>query len=160
MDLDEDVFLDIASLVLSSHQNDLVPSLVRLLENMQTPLAIELLKSYRERIGSPLVRAYCNLALYRLREKGPYEETLIGWIKNEKKTELIKFRPFVPWSIHQQTSQFQLTPEEKSRLLIESFQALAERRENKGIDELLEIIKTGNPKNRYPLAGLLIRATE
>ena len=57
-------------------------------------------------------------------------------------------------------SSFDLTPEESSRLLIESYQALAEKHDAKSIDSLLEALKEGNAKNRYVLSGLLLLAIQ
>jgi hypothetical protein len=54
--------------------------------------------------------------------------------------------------------QYYLTPEDASRLLVESFESLVQTQDDLGIDLLLEAIKDGNRKNRYALAGLLIRA--
>lgn len=160
MELPEHYFLSIASQILASNQTELVPLLVSLLENLQTPAAITLLKEYSQRIGSPLVRNYCNLALFRLREEGPYEERLYEWLYSKKKNELIQFRPLSARIPHRKESSFELTPEENSRLLIESFTALAERHDDKGIDALLFALKEGKEKNRPLLAGLLLRAIQ
>ena len=58
------------------------------------------------------------------------------------------------------SDSFDLTPEENSRLLIEAYQAFAERNDERSIDTLIEVIKEGNPKNRPALAGLLLRAIQ
>ena len=57
-------------------------------------------------------------------------------------------------------SPYDLTPEDNSRLLIETYQSLAEKQADRSIDLLLEAMKDGNPKNRYVLAGLLLRALQ
>ena len=53
-----------------------------------------------------------------------------------------------------------LTPKESSRLLIEAYAAIAERGEVEGIDLLLQEIRLGREKNRYPLAGLLLKSIQ
>jgi hypothetical protein len=53
-----------------------------------------------------------------------------------------------------------LTPEETSKLLVDSYMTIASRRNEKSITFLLEAIQQGNPINRYALMGLLMRATE
>ena len=44
--------------------------------------------------------------------------------------------------------------------MIESFEALAEKHDPQGIDLILAAIQSGHPKNRYALAGLLIKALQ
>src|SRR5438105_7878991 len=43
---------------------------------LQTPEAIALLKYGCGKLTFPLIRDYCHLALFRLKEEGPYEEYL------------------------------------------------------------------------------------
>jgi hypothetical protein len=76
---------------------------------------------------------------------------------------MIRFRPLIPWNLRQPEasgSSFELTPDESSRLLIEAYEALADRHDLEGIDCIVEGIKNGNPQNRYVLAGLLMRAIQ
>ncbi|MFZ4773438.1 MAG: HEAT repeat domain-containing protein, partial [Chlamydiia bacterium] len=54
-------------------------------------------------------------------------------------------------------STFQLTPSERSQLLLETFEALLIRHESEGINLVLECILKGHPNNRYALAGLLLK---
>lgn len=160
LELPEQDFLNIAAAIFENDQNDLVPCLVDLLENLQTPKAIDLLKKYQQKAGAPLIRNYCNLALYRLQIPGPYGENLKNWVLERKNEELIRFRPFVPWEIRAENSTFHLTPQETSRLLIESFESLARSQNNEGIQVLLEAIQKGNQTNKYALAGLLLRSIQ
>ena len=53
-----------------------------------------------------------------------------------------------------------LTPKETSRLLIEGYETLAESHTMDAIDLLVEAIKGGNKKNRYVLAGLLLKVIQ
>jgi HEAT repeat protein len=155
--LSEPDFLRIAEALLINRQNDLIPALMELLQGLGTPDTIALLKKYREKFGAPLVRNYCNLVLYRLQEPGPYGDQLKQWVKDQNDQALITFRPFLPWQFE---NAYELTPEETSRLLIGAFEAFAVNRDNGGIEALLDAIEKGHPKNRYALAGLLIRATQ
>ncbi len=159
-DLPERAFLEVASLIFSTNQFDLVPSVVNLLENLQSTNALDLLKDYEQKSRSPLIRNYCNLALFRLHEEGPYEDNLRAWVAKEQGSELIRFLPNIPRSTLNQASPHELTPEETSRLLIDSFQAIANSQNEQGINAILEAIANGNPTNKYALAGLLIRAAE
>ena len=158
--LPEEDFLFLAKLIFTHQQNDLVPTLISLLENLQTPPVIDLLKWGSSKISSPLIRDYCHLSLYRLKEEGPYEEYVNHWVMNQKSSELIRLRPPIPWKYRVNQDDFSLTPDETSRLLIESFLAIANQRNEKCIDFLLKAIQLGNPQNRFALMGLLMRATE
>lgn len=160
MHLAEEEFLPLATLIFDSKQTDLVPTLVTLLENLQTPGAKELLINKSTQAGMPLIRAYCNLALYRMGVEGPYESYVREWIVRNKDSEMIRFRPIVPIDKRFNDSPHELTPEDSSRFLIEAYQTLAEKQQGKSIEILLEAIKDGNPKNRYVLAGLLLRTLQ
>jgi HEAT repeat protein len=160
MDLPEEIFIQLADLLLQRQQHDLVPTLVACLETSHSPGAIRLLKKYQKQIGAPLIRNYCNLALYRLGEEGPYEENLHSWIAAQQHNDLIQFRPLLPWDLRDSDSPYQLTPTETSHLLVASIEALTQRQDEVAITALLKMIQKGNAKNRYALAGLLLRATE
>lgn len=160
LELPEEAFLLLADRLFELKQNDLVPVLVDSLEQLQTPGAIALLKKHQQKAGAPLIRNYCNLALFRLKEEGPYAENVYAWISNQHKEELIQFRPFLASEMHAKSYSYQLTPQETSRLLIGSFDALAKSQDDAGIDVLLHAIQHGNEHNKFALAGLLIRVAQ
>ena len=155
--LPEDIFLQVAKLIFIKQQNDLVPLTVSLLEELNTQKAIELLKNHYQQSGAPLVRCYCNLALYNLKEKGPFAENIRSWIANKQKLELIRFRPLLPRELKQSEDGYELTPQDNSSLLIASFESLLANKDENAIDILLDAIRNGNAKNKYALAGLLMR---
>ena len=95
--LPEETFLTIARTIFQKQQNDLVPTTITLLENLRTPGAIALLKEGTKKISAPLIRDYCHLSLYRLKEEGPYEEYVNHWVLQQKTAELIRLRPLLPW---------------------------------------------------------------
>ena len=66
----------------------------------------------------------------------------------------------LPWTERSGENPFQLTPEETSSLLIEAFVTLADQHDPKGIDILLGAIKDGHEKNKYALAGLLLKSIQ
>lgn len=161
LELPEKNFLQLAHTLFEAQQNDLVPALTELLENLQTPLAIELLKIHQQKAGAPLVRNYCNLALYKLKQPGPYAKNLQEWVTKQQNVDLIKFRPFQPMEMRELvTDNYQLTPQETSRLLVEAFDSYISSQDDKGIDVLINILQSGNSKNKYALIGLLMRATQ
>lgn len=153
LELPQEQFLLLALTLFAKQQNDLIPIVVKALETLRTSESVAFLKECQQKAGAPLIRHYCTLALYRLQEPGPYLPSLQAWIKQQQKEALI-FRPLVPLEISE-AEPTQLTPEETSRLFVEALETLAT--EESGIDLLLEVIQNGNPKNRYALAGLLLR---
>lgn len=158
--LPEDYFLKLTKRIFMRGQNDLVPAAMALLENLQTEKAIALLKEGAEKMSCPLIRDYCHLSLFRLKQEGPYEEYVTHWVMNQKASQLIQLRQLLPWKYRLEQTDYTLSPEETSRLLIESFLSIASQRDEKSISFLLEAIQQGNPANRYALMGLLMKATE
>ncbi len=158
--LPEGRFLWLAREIFAKQQNDLVPTLIALLENLQTPDAIALLKEGSRKMSAPLIRDYCHLSLYRLHIDSSHESYINRWVMRQKEADIIRLRPLLPWKYRLEEADYALTPEETSRLLIDTFLALANQRDEKSISFLLEAIQEGNPANRYALMGLLMRATE
>jgi len=158
--LPEDSFISIAEAIFKAQQNDLVPLTVQLLTEIGTADAIKLLKTYKEMPGAPLIRNYCNLALYQLKEPGPYLDNLKKWLLSQQKQDLIKLRPFVPWELRNSDASYHLTPEETSRLVVQAYEAFVSSKDEEGINVLLEGIIADNKKNRFGLAGLLMRAAQ
>ena len=114
---------------------------------------------YAQKAGAPLIRDYCNLALYRAGEEGPYFDYLKNWLRRNKK-EMVRLKPFLPNKLRYEKSQYTLSSDESSRLMIEIFGVIAERRSIEGIMLLLDVLKDTDPLNRSPLAGILLKATE
>ncbi len=161
VELKENEFLALADMILDHNQNDLIPVLMEVMENHATPATIALLKKYQQKLGAPLVRNYCNLALYRLKEPGPYGDNIREWIKKQCNVDLIQFRPMIPWDVRERSEvDFELTASETSRLLIEAFEACVFTQDDKGIDLLISVIQNGDSKNKYALIGLLMRAIQ
>ncbi len=159
MELDEDDFLSICEEIFESHQLDLVPLTVQLLENIRSEKAIKLLKREVQRLGAPYIRAWCSLSLVRLREEGPYLDTIRKMVEKYEDKELFKARLVLPWRMRQEKSRHELTLDDSCALVIQSFATLAEMQDEKGIEALLKAIRNGNPHNRYTLAGLLMRSS-
>lgn len=161
VELQEDDFILIADAIFEKQQNDLIPALTEILENHPTPAVINLLKKHQQKVGAPLVRNYCNLTLYRLKEEGPYAQNLQDWVTQQRNIDLIQFRPVVPLDQRDLAdAAFDLTPQETSRLLVEAFESFVATQDDKGVDVLISLIQTGNPKNKYALIGLLMRAIQ
>lgn len=161
LELPEEDFLKIAQTIFATKENALVPILIHLLENLGTEGAIALLKKESCRVGAPFIRTYCHLALYRMRVDGPHKEHVYNYLESKKDHELFQFREMLSWTDRKETAgSYLLTPEEKSRLVIESYQTLVETHEIEGIDILLTALCEGHEKNRFLLAGLLLKAIQ
>ncbi|MBA3958588.1 MAG: HEAT repeat domain-containing protein [Parachlamydiaceae bacterium] len=160
VELPEAEFFRFMNTLLSVQQNNLVPAIVGSLEALRTPVAVEVLKKLQQKAGAPLIRNYCNLALYRLKEEGTYSDNLRKWVAQQHQGELIQFRPLIGNEGSLEISEYQLTPQETSRLLVESFEALTQQQDEAGITTLLDAIQYGNAKNKYALTGLLMRASQ
>lgn len=162
LELRPDAFLQIAATLFDTRQTDMIPLLISLIQNLQTPEAIELLTQNAQTAGAPLTRTYCNLALLRLKKGEQYKGAIKQWISFKKNTEMIRFRPMLSWDVRlsEKTSSFELTPEEHSRLLIECYQTIALEHDDQSIDIILDGLKNGHSNNRTVLAGLLIQAIQ
>ena len=161
VELPENDFLHVFSLILDSQQNDLVPALVHILENHPSPLVIEFLKKYQQKMGAPLIRNYCNLTLYRLKEPGPYGDNLKTFVQAQTKEDNITFRPLVPIDVRKKNeAHLELNAKETSRLLLDAFESFVATQDDRGIDILISLIQSGNQKNKYALIGLLMRAIQ
>jgi HEAT repeat protein len=158
--LPEPAFLALADLIFANRQHELIPTLVNLLEESESPAAIALLKKYQQQVGAPFIRQYCNLALYRLKEDGPYGDYLRQWVKNQHQEALIRFQPLPPLELKSLESAYKMEPEEISKLLVEIFQAFAIQQDEEGINTLLDAIINGHRFSKYALAGLILRATQ
>lgn len=157
--LPEDVFLQLAATVFECQQNDLIPALIENLEMLASEKAILLLKKYQQQAGMPLLRNYCNLALYRLKVEGPFASQLKMWVRQQTQAPLIQLRPMVPWELSDNPASSEISADATSRLLVGAYEAFAQSQDDEGISMLIEAIKNGSPKNKYALAGLLIRAS-
>ncbi len=159
-DLPEDAFLEVAEKVFAKNQVQLIPTTVLLLEKMRTEKTRELLKANANRVGAPLIRNYCTLALFRMKEPGNYREILLRFVQDNKKQELFQFKPPVARNPLIPSAQFELQPEESSRLLLETYEALSETHDEKVLDLLLEVFKEGSEINRCLLAGALLKTLQ
>lgn len=160
LELDEDSFLDIANYVFSQNLKTLVPHTIKLLCNLSTDKAKKFLSENSEKVGSPLIRHFCHLGLYQINGSKYSYDKLVEWIKSHYKTEMIRFNPVLSKTNTEANLRFDLTPEESSALLIESYMRIIDKQTDEGIDLLLDGLKNGHDNNTGLLAGLLLKAIE
>lgn len=156
LEMNEQKFIFIAKQILEGRYKELIPITVQLLENIHSEEVIALLEKYSLCSPSPLVRGFCSLALYRLDPTGQNSKKLVEWVKSQKDFTIIQVKQKEVTSI----SSYTLTYEETSQLFLESLEAIAMQRSFDSIEVLLHLIAYGNEKNRYALAGLLMKTTE
>lgn len=159
-ELPEEVFLRIASEIIDANQNDLIPSVINHLMTLKTSKALDLLKLWQQKIGSPYVRIWSNLALLKLGEPGPYKENVLNWITKEKYHRLVRIKGVTPWNKKKIPSQYEINPFETSQLMMEAYISIAEKQDEDGIQVLLNNLENNDLKNKYAIAGLLILATQ
>jgi HEAT repeat protein len=157
--LEEGCFLALAERLLEQPDPHLLPVLIHQLEQLSHPRALNLLRRYAQQPGRPLLRGYCRLALLRLRDPGPWRQSLQQWALREAGQALIEFRPILPWEAYSTSHDSSLTATERARLLVEVFETLAMERDEQALHTLLEAIESGHPGNRFVLAGILLRAS-
>lgn len=156
--LPEKDFLPLAEAILQKGKGHLIPLVITSLQTLQTECSVALLRKYQHKLGDPLTRHFCELALFRLQEPGLHKDRLVKWLLKQVKEEMITMRPAVPWEKHRSETAHVMCPSERSQLMIETFQTLAAEQDKEGIDLLLTAIRDGHPNNAFALAGLLIRA--
>lgn len=159
--LSPDAFIELASFLFDTRQVELIPTLSSLLQNLQTPKAIALLEKHAQRAKTPLIRNYCNLALFQLNKNMSSKQLILEWIYSQQNTQLIQFRPFLPREGYfKSKTAFELTPEENSQLLISCYQVISNQHTEEGLDVLLTSLQQGHQKNRSLIAGLLIQTLQ
>lgn len=152
-------FYELAETLLKEGPRDLIPTVTAALHQVGGRKEVTLLQSYTEKLGDPLVRNWCSLELYRMGQL-EYGERVRNWVLREGARPLIELRPLLPKEMALKNKGQNLTAIEKSRLLVESLEAISNAHEKEGIDTLLELMQNGNPKNRYALAGLLLHTIQ
>lgn len=156
LEIDEEEFIHVAKRVINEQQKELIPVTVQLLENIHSEDVISFLEKHSFCSSSPLVRGFCTLALYRLDPTGENGKKLLEWVKNQKNFTMIQMKQKELKAL----SSYSLTYEETSQLFLEALEAISMQKSFESIEILLHLIAHGNEKNRYALAGLLIKTAE
>lgn len=161
IELAPDTFVDLASFLLDTKQLELIPAISSLLQNLQTPKAIALLEKHAQRAKIPLIRNYCNLALFQLNKNVSSKQLILEWIHSQQNRQIIQFRPLLPRENYfKDKTAFELTPEENSQLLISCYQVISNQHTEESLDVLLNSLQQGHQKNRPLIAGLLIQTLQ
>lgn len=158
--LPEKDFLKLMKRLLENCQNELIPTIVESLEKRASKVCLDLLKEGTDKIGNPTLRAYCHLALFRLGHESPHKHFIKEWIISHYNHEIMQLRPLLSYKkrIFSKDPHI-IQVKERSRLLLQSFEAMTLLHSSEGIDLLIDGIKNGHPNNQAPLAGMLMQAS-
>src|SRR6185503_17364504 len=77
LEIDEIQFIQLAKRIIDKEQKELIPLLVRLLENIHNEEVVAFLEKNSLCAPSPFVRGFCTLALYRLNPTGKHSKKLL-----------------------------------------------------------------------------------
>lgn len=160
LDVDTGKFLNLAKYIFNNNHLDLIPYLTKLLISLNDKNSINLLKINAQRSGAPLIRNYSNLALFRLKEKGPYFVNIKKWLYDKCQDQLIELKSFESNKMKYEKSQYELSPMDSANFFLESLSALAENHNLESTLLILDILKKTKKVNKGPIAGILLRATE
>lgn len=160
IELGDESFIELANDILQSDKLELIPTAIRLLENIQSSEVVEMLKKNAQKPGSPMTRGYCLLSLYRTSNDEEAKKQFFQFIENGFQHQLIQFRPMLERTAENIYEQYELTPVSQSRLLLESYEAMATKRDPKAIEHILYALRDGHEANRPALAGLLLNAVQ
>lgn len=160
IELPEDNFLKLAKVLFETKQNELIPLLTRLLVNLESEKSIQLLKKEAQKLGAPLIRNYCTLALAKMEVDDSYLESLKQWTLKQQEVDMLKFRTYVPFDLRISRDTYELTPQESAKLLVEAFEVLSEKEQEKSLDLFLRVLKEGHKKNRFVIAGFILKSVQ
>lgn len=155
-ELTQSDFLTIAKFLLNSKNCTLIPLAVQILENLQTPEAIDLLEYGASALGNPLLRGYSQISLFKL---GRYSltPTFHQFLQKSLQISLVNYDEIRDTK---NIGIFTLQPEEKLRLILTSLQVIASESCEESIDTLLQCLGNSHEMNRYVLAGLLLQCIQ
>lgn len=160
IELPQEDFLKLATLIFETKQNDLIPLLVRLLVNIESEKTVQLLKQQSQKLGAPLIRNYCTLALAKMHIGDDSIENLKQWVIKQQEVNMLKFRTYIPFDLRASRDTYELTPQESARLLIESLEVLSEKEQKESLDLLLKVLREGHKKNRFVIAGFILKSVQ
>lgn len=152
--LPEQDFLDFAKEAILYEDKETVPALIWSVKGLDKQFLLDQLN----RPGAPLARSWATLALYSLKEKGPYAEHVYQWFIDMKKLAIVSVAP--PTLDSDLKSFHMMTKQDSCELLLAALDCLVALRDQAAIDAILEALKGGNPLNRPVLASLLLRLSE
>jgi hypothetical protein len=158
LDLKEDDFIEIAEVILENDIWDVIPTLVKLLENCHSEKTIAMLKKMTQKVGSPRTRLYSLIALARLKEPF-YTAQFFEYFQSQNPQVIVKLQTFDTQETSlKKPSRFLLTPDEHSQVLLEAYETMVHLHDERVFPILLNAIVQSPKENKPVLAGLLLKA--
>jgi HEAT repeat protein len=162
IDLPRNAFMAIIEDIFSKKRNNLIPTAIALLENFDDDDSRAYLIEKTKSLGAPFIRTACHLSLWKSTQNEIHKEAVSAWLKEYGKHEMVSISQKATKNEEKKPSLagYELTLEEKSHLLIQSFLTISGSREKSGLDCILDAMISGHEKNRIPLAGVLLKTIQ
>lgn len=162
IDLPREKFMLIVDEIFKRKHNSLVPTAIALLENFDDEESINYLTKKSTMPGAPFIRASCHLSLWKSTKNEVHKKAISDWLKIHGKHKMISIAENKKDPTKNPTglTSYDLSLEEKSHLLIQSFLNISQAHEKSGLDDILDAMQNGHKKNRIPLAGVLLKTIQ
>ena len=162
IDLPRKRFMAIIDDIFAKKRNNLIPTAISLMENFDDDEARAYLSKKATTPGAPFIRTSCHLSLWKSTKKQIHKDAITSWIKEFGKHEMISLSQKNTKKDEKKTqiSEYELSLEEKSHLLIMAFLNISFSHEKAGLDCILDAMINGHEKNRVPLAGVLLKTIQ
>lgn len=153
--LPNEAFLDLSEQLIKRNVKELMPLICQSLAEHSSPKAKQILLQYRDMPGLPFVRQYCVLGLYLKRPSLALQAELITWLQSQNTQESLTIRELPLWD-ERQPYPFELTPSEKTQLILDVYLALIASPD----EILIETLCDAMAKSPTPalFSALLLRA--
>lgn len=157
LELDEAIFLEVAQFIFDHELDDLIPLVVKLLENCNSEKTFQMLQVLEQKSGSPKTRLYAQMALAR-KKSLPHQQAMIEWLISQSHHPLIELsmlksaekKPTAP-------DRFMITADEQSELMLEAFESVVAIKSDQALTALVETLQKSPQKNKAVLAGYLLK---
>ena len=161
IDLPRKKFMNIIDDIFLKKRNSLIPTAIALLENFDDEESLEYLRNKSKTLGAPFIRTSCHLSLWKSTRDPLHKEAISSWLKEFGKHEMISFSQNTNKNKKKNSvTGYELSLQERSHLLIQSFLHICISHEKAGLDSIIDAMTSGHEKNRLPLAGVLLKTIQ
>jgi HEAT repeat protein len=158
----EEPFLKLALQLIQRRQNDVIPTVFRLLQQSLSSECDQFLEMCCRMPGYPLVRNYALIALLKRGEKETCYAPLKEWVVSQWESDILEFRPTIsPWqAIDNDLIQSDLKPNETAKLFLDAIDVLIAEQDEATVDLILEAIEKSHRKLHPIFAAILVRLVQ
>lgn len=162
IDLPRDKCMKVIENIFSKKYNLLIPTAIGILENFNDKEAITFLKEKSITPGAPFIRTSCHLSLWKRYHEKMHQDAIFSWLKEFGKHQMIGFaeKKSDKKAKNLSITEYDLTLEEKSHLLIGAYLSAGYMRNSAGLDCIIDAMIEGHKKNQIPLAGVLLKTIQ